>query len=234
MDTPPLLPCVELEPPASPDAAVIWLHGLGADGNDFVPIVPHLGLGRTHGIRFVFPHAPSIPVTLNMGMVMPAWYDISRMDAMRHDEAGLRRSAAQVLRLVEREVERGIDTKRIVLAGFSQGGAVALHLGLRMDRPLAGILALSTYMLVRQKLADERHAANAATPVLMMHGTHDPMVPIGWGEAARDALKALGQPVTWATWPMQHEVCLEEIEAIGAWLRQRLPAASARGGVPRA
>ena len=223
MSDEPLLPCVEIEPPAPADAAVIWLHGLGADGHDFEPIVPHLGLGRSHGIRFVFPHAPSIPVTLNLGMVMPAWYDISRLDAMRHDEAGLRRSAARVQRLIEREVERGIDTRRIVLAGFSQGGAVALHLGTRLDRPLAGILALSTYMLVREKLATEASEANAATPILMAHGTHDPMVPVGWGEAARDQLQAASYDVTWRTWPMQHEVCLEEIEVVGAWLRERLP-----------
>ena len=223
MDPAALLPCVELAPSAPADAAVIWLHGLGADGNDFVPIVPHLGLARGHGIRFVFPHAPSIPVTLNLGMVMPAWYDISRLDAMRHDEAGLRRSAAAIERLVEREIERGIDARRIVLAGFSQGGAVALHLGTRLARPLAGLLALSTYMLVREKLAAEGHEANRTTPVLMLHGTEDPMVPVGWGEAARDRLREVGHDVTWRTWPMQHEVCLEEIEVIGAWLRERLP-----------
>lgn len=221
--TPPTLDAIEVEPKSPARGAVIWLHGLGADGHDFEPIVPHLGLGRSHGIRFVFPHAPSIPVTLNLGMVMPAWYDISRLDAMRHDEAGLRRSAARVQRLIEREVERGIDTRRIVLAGFSQGGAVALHLGTRLDRPLAGILALSTYMLVREKLATEASEANAATPILMAHGTHDPMVPVGWGEAARDQLQAAGYDVTWRTWPMQHEVCLEEIEVVGAWLRERLP-----------
>ncbi|MGE0191775.1 MAG: alpha/beta hydrolase [Planctomycetota bacterium] len=225
MSDEPLLPCVEIEPSAEADASVIWLHGLGADGHDFEPIVPHLGLGRSHGIRFVFPHAPSIPVTLNLGMVMPAWYDISRLDAMRHDEAGLRLSAGRVKRLIEREVQRGIDTRRIVLAGFSQGGAVALHLGTRLEQPLAGILALSTYMLVREKLAAEASEANAHTPILMAHGTFDPMVPVGWGEAARDQLEASGYDVTWRTWPMQHEVCLEEIEVIGAWLRERLPGA---------
>jgi phospholipase/carboxylesterase len=222
--TSPLLECVVLEPQTKATASVIWLHGLGANGHDFPPVVPELGLPKDHGIRFLFPHAQSIPVTVNGGIVMPAWYDILAMDFDRKvDEPGVRRSAAQIQALVERELERGIPAERIVLAGFSQGGAIALHLGLRYPKALAGIMLLSTYMACDGNLDQERSPANASVPIFQAHGTQDPMVLLGMGEAARDRLRGLGYEVDWHTYPMQHNVVLEEIEAIGAWLGQRLP-----------
>ena len=224
MTSPPLLECVELEPPGPPDASVVWLHGLGADGHDFPPIVPELGLPPGHGVRFVFPHAPVRPVTVNGGMRMRAWYDILGVDFDRRvDEQGVRDSAHRVSLLVERERERGVASVRIVLAGFSQGGAIALHVGLRHPEPLAGILALSTYLACDADLETERAPANRAIPILMAHGTADPMVPHALGTAARDRLRALGYAPEWREYPMMHQVCLEEIEAVGAWLRRRLP-----------
>jgi len=219
-----LLPCVEIEPRRRADAAVIWLHGLGADGHDFEPVVPALGLPDTHGVRFVFPHAPAIPVSLNFGMVMPAWYDIAGPDLRRtrHDEDGIRTSAARVESLIARERERGVAAERIVLAGFSQGGAIAIHTALRHRERLAGIVALSTWLLLEDKLAAERSEANLALPILQCHGTFDPMVPEDRGRACRDRLTSLGWRVEWHTWPMEHQVCAEEIQVIGAWLRERL------------
>jgi phospholipase/carboxylesterase len=219
-----LLPCVErVVGDGSPTAAVVWMHGLGADGNDFVPVLPYLGLGGGEAVRFVFPHAPSIPVTINGGFVMPAWYDIRDGDlATRHDEDGIRRSAKSLSALVRREIERGVAPGRIVLAGFSQGGAMALHNGLRHPEPLAGIIALSTYLVLDDRLAEERSEANAATPVLMVHGSMDPIVALERGEAARDRLRELGYPVEWHQFPMGHEVCQEELEAIGVFLRDLL------------
>jgi phospholipase/carboxylesterase len=219
-----LLPCVEIEPRGqAADAAVIWLHGLGADGHDFEPIVPELGLGKL-AVRFVFPHAPAIPVSLNYGMVMPAWYDIAGADLRRtrHDAAGIRKSVARVEALIARERGRGVAAKRIVLAGFSQGGAVAVHAALRHHERLAGLVALSTYLPAEDTLEGELAEANADLPVLQCHGSFDPMVPQDRGEACRDRLVALGHPVDWHVWPMEHQVCAEEIEAIGAWLRGRL------------
>lgn len=217
-----LLPCVELEPATPARASVVWLHGLGADGNDFVPIVPELGLSE-HGVRFVFPHAPSMPVSINGGFVMPAWYDIRDGDlTRRNDEAGLRESARRVEALVTRERERGVPANRIVLAGFSQGGAVAAHLALRHAEPLCGLVMLSTYVVVPEKLAAERSDANAALPIFQAHGTHDPMVQVERGEAARDLLTELGYAPEWHAYPMQHEVCLEEIHELRDWLRVRL------------
>ena len=224
MDTT-LLPTIELEPDRPADAAVIWLHGLGADGNDFVPAVPYLGLPGGHGIRFLFPTAKAIPVTINGGFVMPAWYDIRDLDLGardRNDEEGLRRSAAEVGQLLAREIERGIPPHRIVLAGFSQGGAVALHLGLRPEEALAGVMALSTYLVDPDPLEAERSTANQATPILQCHGSFDPMVPVQHGAAARDRLQALGYDVQWHAYPMQHEVCAEELAVIGDWLTARL------------
>ena len=220
-----LLPAEIVEPSAPADACVIWLHGLGADGHDFVPAVPHLGLPNDHGIRFVFPHARPIPVTINGGMVMPAWYDIRDLDTLegRGDEVGLRKSADDVEALIEQQRAAGIPASRIVLAGFSQGGAVALHLGPRYTETLAGILAMSTYLVTGGSLPEEASPANAKTPILQCHGLFDPMVLPAWGEAARDRLMGLGYDVTWQAWPMQHEVCLEELQRIGAWLFQRLP-----------
>jgi phospholipase/carboxylesterase len=220
---------VVLAPAVPPAASVIWLHGLGADGHDFVPIVPELKLATEPGVRFVFPHAPVRPVTLNNGMCMRAWYDIRTLIAEgRADETGLRESAARLADYIAKEQSAGIDPSRIVVAGFSQGGAVALHAGLRHAEPLAGILALSSYLPLASTLATERSAANRETPVLMCHGLYDPVLPHGLGVMARDALRALGYTVEWKEYPMQHQVCLPEIEAIGAWLRVRLGAAAVR------
>jgi len=208
-----------VEPTVAADAAVIWLHGLGADGHDFEPVLPWLSLPADHAIRFVFPHAPQIPVTLNQGMVMPAWYDITETDlARRHDRDGILRSREQLRALVERERAQGIDASRIVLAGFSQGGAVALDTGLRHEEKLAGILALSTYLVLEDEVEAERASANAGTPLLQVHGTSDPMVPIARGRAACEQLKGLGYSVQWQEYPMQHEVCPEELGLIGQWL----------------
>ncbi|MCB9899261.1 MAG: alpha/beta hydrolase [Planctomycetes bacterium] len=217
-----LLPCVETGATSDARASVVWLHGLGADGHDFEPIVPLLGVGEL-GVRFVFPHAPAIPVSINAGFVMPAWYDIRELDLRREpDLVGVRRSCAQVVALVERERERGVPAERIVLAGFSQGGAIALAAGLRFPERLAGLMALSTYLVDEDGLRRERSAANADVPVFAAHGTSDPMVPYERGEAGRDRLISLGYTVEWHAYPMQHQVCQEEIDDIGAWLRARL------------
>jgi len=219
----PLLDRVELEPPAPADACVLWLHGLGADGHDFPPIVPELGLPSGHGVRFVFPHAPLRPVTINGGLRMRAWYDIRTLDVdQRADEQGVRESAARVADLAARERERGIDARRLILAGFSQGGAIALHLGLCYPERLGGILALSTYLAIEADLEAEVSAANRDVPILQAHGTLDPMVPRSLGVRARDRLRALGYGVEWVEYPMQHQVCWEEVQRIGAWLRERL------------
>jgi phospholipase/carboxylesterase len=174
----------------------------------------------------VFPHAPAIPVSLNFGMVMPAWYDIAGPDLRqtRHDEAGIRLSAARVETLIAREKSRGVRPERIVLAGFSQGGAVALHVALRHAETLAGLIVLSSYLLLPEKLEAERSDANRRLPILQCHGTHDPMVPEERGRACRDTLQSLGWSVRYETWPMEHQVCDEEIDVIGAWLRERLSA----------
>lgn len=218
-----LLDCVEVETGPDPRRSVIWLHGLGASGHDFEPILPYLGLPTGSAVRFVFPHAPEIPVTLNMGMVMPAWYDIAELDLQRrHDEAGIRRSQSQVLALLAREQERGIRTQDLVLAGFSQGGAVALFTALRFEEPLAGCLALSTYLVGEESLAQERSEANREIPIFEAHGSFDPMVPLGRGVHCRDQLQELGYKPIWKQYPMQHEVCLEEIQDIGVWLTEVL------------
>ncbi|HKI84258.1 MAG TPA: carboxylesterase [Candidatus Krumholzibacteria bacterium] len=217
------LECVEIEPRQKATSSVIWLHGLGADGHDFEPIVPSLGLPEDHAIRFVFPHAPRIPVTLNQGMVMRAWYDIVELDLKRgHDEEGIRGSARRLEELIVRENQRGVPCERILLAGFSQGGAISLFTGLRYPERLAGILALSTYMLLESKLEQERSSINADIPIFQAHGIFDPMVPFDKGTAARDGLQQLGYSVEWHEYPMQHQVVLEEIQAIGAWLQSVL------------
>lgn len=219
-----LLPCVEVEPDRPAECSVLWLHGLGADGHDFESIVPELGLDDL-AVRFVFPHAPVIPVTINGGMRMRAWYDILEMDIERRvDEAGVRRSAAAAEALLAREQERGIPPERTLLAGFSQGGAVALHLGLRREEPLAGLVLLSTYLVLRDSVEAEASEASRALPVFQSHGTYDPIVPCSQGELARDALLGRGNRVEWSAWPMEHQVCLEEIEALGAWMRGALAA----------
>ena len=218
-----LLQCVEVPATEPARATVIWLHGLGADGYDFPPIVPELGLDPALGVRFVFPHAPQIPVTINGGFVMRAWYDIFEMDLQRrHDEGGIRASAEHLTRLIQRENDNGIPAERIVVAGFSQGGAIALHTGLRHPEKLAGILALSTYLVLPDELENERSEANAATPIFQAHGTMDPMVPCERGAQGRDRLRALGYDVDWHEYPMMHQVCGEEIAAAGAWLSERL------------
>ena len=218
----PVLESIEIATGPAPQLAVIWLHGLGADGHDFEPIVPELGL--RFPVRFVFPHAPVRPVTINGGMAMRAWYDILGWGSnVREDSAGIRASAAALTRLIDREIERGIPADRVVLAGFSQGGAIALHTALREPRPLAGVLALSTYLPLADTLANERTSANAAVPILMVHGTADGVLPLALAESSRGALEALGYTVDWRTYPMAHTVCMEEISAIGAWLAARTP-----------
>lgn len=211
---------VVLAPATRAAASVIWLHGLGADGHDFVPIVPELGLPA---VRFVFPHAPVRPVTLNMGMPMRAWYDIKTLTAEgRADEEGIRASVALIGRYVAAERAAGIPSERIVLAGFSQGGAVALHAGLRHAEPLAGIMGLSTYLPLQATLAGELAEANRATPILMCHGIYDPVLPVQLGIMARGWLRELGYAVEWHEYPMQHQVCLPEIQVIAAFLRCRV------------
>ena len=210
---------VELESAPAPDAAVIWLHGLGADGHDFELVVPELRLPPTLRVRFVFPHAPVRPVTINMGMPMRAWYDILQLGGGREDEAGIRASQALLEALVARERQRGVAAQRIVLAGFSQGGAIALHTGLRHPERLAGILALSTYLPLAAALPAERGAANGEVPLLMAHGRFDDMIPLERARQSRLALESLGYKVEWHEYPMPHAVCGEEIADIAAWLR---------------
>jgi phospholipase/carboxylesterase len=220
---------VVLAPATPASASVIWLHGLGADGHDFVPIVPELKLPPSPGIRFVFPHAGVRPVTLNMGMRMRAWYDIKTLTAEgRADEAGLRESIAVIEALIAAERSQGIASKRIVIAGFSQGGALALHAALRHSVPLAGILALSAYLPLQATLANELAEANRQAPIFMCHGQHDPVLPLALGVAACNWLRAAGYKVEWKEYPMQHQVCQPEIQDIAAWLRARLPAEPAR------
>lgn len=218
-----LLPHIEIETAANPRAAVIWLHGLGADGNDFAALVPELDLRRCPPIRFVFPHAPSIAVTVNGGYVMPAWYDISGTDLIsRQDAAGIERSQRAIVALLEREVARGMSADNIVLAGFSQGCAIALHTGLRYPQRLAGIIALSGYLPLAERLPDERHAANASTPIFMAHGNADPVVAFERGSTSRDLLAGLGYRVSWHSYPMQHSVHPREVADISAFLAQVL------------
>lgn len=220
-DVPPLLPCVEVEPRGTANASVIWLHGLGADGHDFEPIVPELGLPRDAMVRFVFPHAPVIPVTINGGVSMRAWYDILELSVERHVDLGqLRASARAVSRLVDREIERGVASERIVLAGFSQGGAVACEVALSYQRPLAGLLALSSYFATADTCVPAE--ANVSLPILVCHGTQDPVVPEQLGYRSYQVFQAMRHPVEYRTYPMGHEVCLEEIRDVSQWLGDRL------------
>lgn len=203
----------------APDSAVIWLHGLGADGHDFAPIVQELGLPPSAKIRFIFPHAPMLPVTINGGYVMPAWYDVKNQDLGREeDAAGIRNSQRLLETLLQRERGRGIASERIALAGFSQGGAIALYTALRHPAPLAGVMALSTYLPLPDTLADEASSGNAALPVFMAHGTMDGVISLAHGAASRDLLRLAGYPVEWHEYPMTHSVCAEEIADIGAWV----------------
>jgi len=219
-----LLDCIEIETAANPTQppkhAVIWLHGLGASGDDFVPVVPELGLDDAPPIRFVFPHAPVQPVTINGGMQMRSWYDIVATDLIRREDAdGIRASAANIDALIAREHARGVPFDHIVLAGFSQGCAMTLHTGLRTPHRLAGLIGLSGYLPLADTLASGRHPANAQTPIFLAHGSHDPVVPLARAEQSRDALQALGYPVQWHTYPMPHSVCAPQIADIGAFLR---------------
>lgn len=214
---------VEVTTGANPEFSVIWLHGLGADGHDFEPVVPMLGLQAMPAVRFVFPHAPVRPVTLNGGMAMRAWYDIKAISASRdQDEQGIRYSAALVDALVAREQQRGIPVARQVVAGFSQGGAMALYAGLRQAQRLAGVISLSAYLLFPERLAAEQSAANAGLPVFVGHGSMDPVVPFAMGKAAADILQQLGYAVDWQSYPIAHSVAAEELSAIGRWLRARM------------
>jgi len=215
-----VLETIEIETGERPDAAIVWLHGLGADGNDFVPIVRELDLPSELAVRFVFPHAPMIPVTLNSGYVMRAWYDIS-FDGVnkRPDNQGIRSSQAAIEQLIAREKTRGIPARRIVMAGFSQGGAVTLQTGLRHAERLAGLMVLSSYLPLGETLAAEGSPANADVPIFMAHGREDAVIAIDLAERSVEKLRELAYPVDWHEYPMQHSVCLEEIADISAWLK---------------
>ena len=217
-----LLDAIQLETGRNPDRSVIWLHGLGADGRDFVPIVGELDLPAAP-IRFVFPHAPVQPVTINNGMTMRAWYDIAGNDLVRReDERGVRTSQGLVEALIARERERGVPASRIALAGFSQGGAISLQTGLRHPERLAGIMALSSYVPIAATLEAERNPSNRDVPVFMAHGTQDPIIPLAYARHSRELLERLGYPVEWHEYPMPHSVSPQEIHDIGAWLRRVL------------
>jgi phospholipase/carboxylesterase len=214
-----LLEHIELATGAQPQATIIWMHGLGADGWDFMPVVRELPLPEGLALRFIFPHAPSRPVTINNGMEMRAWYDIAMSDLGRlPDEAGIRESQAAVERLIARERERGMPSERVILAGFSQGGAIALQAGLRHANRLGGIVVLSSYLPLEESLDAEAASANRATPILMAHGTDDPVIPIRLAELSRDALQRRGYEVEWHSWPMPHAVCGEEIAEVARFL----------------
>jgi phospholipase/carboxylesterase len=218
-----VLECIELQTQANPSCAVIWLHGLGADGYDFVPVVRELESAGAPAARYVFPHAPQIPVTINGGYVMRAWYDILGTELVRReDEARIRASAAAVEKLIEREAARGIGRDRVVLAGFSQGGAITLHAGLRSATPLAGLMPLSTYLPLADQAQAEATQASRTIPIFMAHGTQDPMIPLARATASRDRLTALGYKVEWHEYPMPHSVNGDEIVAIAAFLKRVL------------
>ena len=220
---PELLETVEVETARSPRAAIVWMHGLGADGHDFEPIVPELELPDVP-IRFVFPHAPMRPVTINNGWVMRAWYDVrDDRGVRREDEEGVRASQQEIEKLIAREKSRGIPASSIVLAGFSQGGAMALHTALRHPKRLAGIMALACFLPLIDKVGAEASPANRDVPMFMAHGSHDQLIPQSRAETARDRLLGLGYRVEWRAYPMAHAVCAEEVADISAWLRRVLP-----------
>lgn len=219
----PELDSIIIETREHPDAAVIWLHGLGADGNDFVPIVEQLQLPSHYAIRFIFPHAPLRPITINQGYQMPGWYDVSSLSiAEQEDETGIRESSAILKELCEEQEADGIDACRIVLAGFSQGGAIALHCGCRYPKPLAGIMALSTYLPLPDTLADEISEAVTETPIFMAHGRQDNVVAYDYGKQSMEQLQAFDIDVHWHEYDMEHSVCIEEIQHIGQWLSEVL------------
>jgi phospholipase/carboxylesterase len=221
-----LIDHIELTTGAEPKGTVIWMHGLGADCWDFVSIVKELGLPPDLPLRFIFPQAPTRPISINNGQRMPGWYDITMAELQdgpvrKADEAGVRESQASINALIAREATRGIATDKIVVAGFSQGGAIALQTGLRHSQPLAGVMALSTYLPLENSFAAERTLANANIAILMAHGTQDPLVPVALARASRAKIEAQGYKVEWREYPMQHSVCMEEVEDIGAWLAKR-------------
>jgi phospholipase/carboxylesterase len=210
---------VVLAPATPATASVIWLHGLGADGHDFVPMVPELKLPPSPAVRFVFPHAPVRPVTINNGMRMRAWYDILDLTpGGPQDDAGIRDSAAILEKFIQRERDAGVAANHIVVAGFSQGGVIALHVALRHPERLAGVMVLSSYLMLRTTLAAEAAAANRDLPILMCHGSFDPVLPLQLGSSSRDLLRAAGYTVDWKEYPMQHQVCLEEVQDISEFL----------------
>jgi phospholipase/carboxylesterase len=220
------LPCIEKTTGPNPRHAVIWLHGLGADGNDFLPIVPELVDPKWPPLRFVFPHAPVRPITINGGMAMRAWYDISGQEiAQRQDETGIRSSIVLLEELIEREIARGVAAENIFLAGFSQGGAIVLAGGIRHAQRLGGIVALSTYLPMAEKTDAEASAANRAAPIFMAHGMLDPTISHALGEMSRDYLVQRGYAVAWHAYPMAHQVCMEEIADLRQWLGLRLSGA---------
>lgn len=217
------LTTIELETGENPAYAIIWLHGLGADGNDFVPMMDELNLPSDYAVRFIFPHAPERPITINGGYIMRAWYDIYHTDFNhRQDESGIRESQAAIDALIRREMRREISSNRIFLAGFSQGGAMALQTGLRQTHPLAGIIALSCYLPLADMLATEARTANTAIPILMTHGVYDPIIPIANAVASREKLRAEGYCVEWHEYPMAHSVCGEEITDISHWIQRQI------------
>ena len=218
-----LLETIETTTGAKPVFSVIWLHGLGADGYDFAPIVPELVRREWPALRFVFPHAPVMPITINNGHAMRAWYDIVSLDfsKVREDAAGVRRAIAEVEALIARERDRGVPPNRVILAGFSQGGAIALATGLRREAPLLGLVALSTYLPLAAETPAEATPAGLATPLFMAHGTQDPVVPLVAGQKSAEALKGLGMDATLRRYPMPHSVCAEEIRDLGDWMTQR-------------
>lgn len=213
---------VIIEPKTSHQASVIWLHGLGADGHDFEPIVPELNLDPESGVRFIFPHAPKRPVTINNGMNMRAWYDIKAPNLRdQEDSESIVASSKLITQYINAEIETGIESNKVILAGFSQGGAITLHAGLRFAKPLAGLLALSTYLPLADRLEEEA-VADKNIPIMMAHGVSDPVIPVAHGRASAEALKSQGYSVEWQEYMMQHAVCIEEIIAIGAWVKRVL------------
>ena len=211
---------VIIEPVLAHRATIIWLHGLGADGHDFVPIVPELHLPQGLGVRFIFPHAPIRPVTINGGMSMRAWYDVKNTDLRREeDSVSIEDSANIIEQFIATEVNAGIAPEKIVLAGFSQGGAIALHTGLRHKSRLAGLLALSTYLPLPERCREETSSANKTVPIMMCHGTYDQVIPVSVGKQSRDFLEQEGYTISWHNYPMEHSVCIEEIQDAGAWLQ---------------
>lgn len=218
-----MLQALIIETGERPMASIIWLHGLGADGRDFEPVVPELGLPPELPVRFIFPNAPVMPVTLNGGYIMPAWYDIRQSDlGIEHDDEGIHHSARAIGMLIERELMQGRTPDRIMLAGFSQGAAMALHVGLRQQKRLAGIIALSGYLLQPETLPGSITEDARSTPIFMAHGVHDPVVPYALGDRSCRTLRELGCSVDWHSYPMEHHICAEEIQLLGGWIRERL------------